>query len=407
MKGIETNHNKGFIMTQIYGSFISSSDYNGLAFYNLQYHSFLDSIKYLIELIREDAICIIGETHDVNPHIIRFGFPSKEKQVDYLQQYDSRETVCLYPSPSYLEKHRDVSKFELMPYDKRMALGHPQLKACYFKYDILHNYASDPRICFEFSDYSGRIYSDEEVEQNQYINLKTFGIGRQKGSIIVVSFPKYLRNMSTSNQYHWLGFEIIDNVDCKTLNDYINNQFRGCWAFPNTVYRSILHEIYNINELTNIAFKNKLFRKEYTKDELFKFDMLTFSSLDCYNSFLLLLEKVVISNLNFQFFLPLINTMDSDGKNKGTLHCLKEWITKVNKDCTEEIHKPLKRVRDERQAPAHKIEANKYDNEFLLKQHHICAEVYASLNLLRRLIQTHPEVHQFSIKYPNTQYIEF
>lgn len=64
------------------------------------------------------------------------------------------------------------------------------------------------------------------------------------------------------------------------------------------------------------------------------------------------------------------------------------------------------KFRKERQSPAHKIEVNKYSNEYLLKQHKLCTEVYASLNLLRRLLQSHPKVKEYSVKYPNTQYIE-
>lgn len=287
-----------------------------------------------------------------------------------------------------------------------LALGYPQLKACYFEYDVLLNYSSDPRVEMKFSDYSGSIISKDRVNESQYINLKTFGIGRNNESIIIVSYLRYLRNMSTANQFQWISHQITNDTDCKTLENYQNNLFNGSWAFPNTVYRSILEEIHNINELTSLAFNSNLFSHEFSKEELPAFDMLSFSSLNFYNQFLLLLEKVIISNINSKFFKLVIDTVDKNGQPKGTLSCLKEWITIVNPDIVEDILNPLYKVRKERQAPAHKIEEDIYSNDFLVRQHQICCEVYTSLNLLRQLLQSHPKVKGHSIKYPNTQHLE-
>lgn len=402
----KTDFNKEHILYQIYDYFVTSSDYNGLSLDNLTDSVNSAIIQILIELIDEESVCVIAQSHDENPHIIRFGFLAKEEQITYLKKYDGHETICLYPSPSYLKKHRNVSNLELQPFNKMMALGFPQLKACYFNYDILNTYASDPRMNMKFNDYSGSIKSNKDIGDANNINLETFGIGRKNDSIIVVSYPRYLQSMSTSNQLVWISHRINNNSDCKTLKDYQDNLFRYSWSFPNTVYRSILNEISNLNELTNIAFEKALFLKTYTKTEISNFDMLTFPSLDIYNQFLLLLEKVVISNIDIHFFESLIETKDSNGKSKGTLVCLKEWIGMVKQNIADDIYSPLHKVRKERQSPAHKIEANKYSNEYLLKQHKLCMEVYTSLNLLRRLLQSHPKVKGYSVKFINTEYIE-
>jgi hypothetical protein len=394
------------LLSQIYDKFVSSDDFNGLSMNNLHCSLDEDSMQSLIELIQEGDVQLISQLHDTNPYIIRFGFASIEEQIESLKEYNGCETICFYPSSSFLKKNRNISEYELKPFEKMMALGYPQLQSCYFKYDILSNYAPDPRMNFKFESYSGSIISNESVDAKNSINLKTFGIGRQDDDIIIVAFPRYLRNMSTSNQFLWNSYRIIDTNNCKILKNYQDNQFGCNWSFPNTVYRSILKEIYNINELTEITFSNKLFKKEYTKDELFNFDMLAFPSLDYYNQFLLLLEKVIISNIDINFFKPILNVIDEEGKQKGTLNCLKEWITKVNKDVVKDIHSPLYNVRKERQAPAHKIEGNKYSNDYLIEQHNICREVYYGLNLLRRLLQTHPKTKDFSIKYPDTKFIE-
>jgi hypothetical protein len=402
----KTDFKKEHILYQIYDYFVTSSDYNGLSLAKITDSINSTIIQILIELIDEEYVCAIAQSHDENPHIIRFGFLAKGEQITYLKKYDGHETICLYPSPSYLKEHRNVSNLELQPFNKMMALGFPQLKACYFNYDVLNTYASDPRMNMKFNDYSGSIKSNEDIGDANSINLKTFGIGRQNDSIIIVSYPRYLQRMSTSNQFVWISHRIDNNSDCKTLKAYLDNQFRCCWHFPNTVYRSILKEISNINDLTGIAFGKTLFLKTYSKTEIPNFDMLTFPSLDIYNNFLLLLEKVVISNIDIHFFEAFVDTEDFNEKPKGTLVCLKEWIEMVKKDFADDIYSSLHKVRRERQPAAHRIEANKYSNEYLLKQHKLCTEVYTSLNLLRRLLQSHPKVKDYSVKYPNTQYIE-
>lgn len=402
----DTASTKNYILQQIYNFFIKSSDYNGLPIYNLNNPTESSVIPFLIELIIEESICIIADSHDVNPHIIRLGFLPKEDQIDYLSNYEDDGSFCMYPSPTYLKEHRNVSDLVLQPFKKLMALGFPQNKACYFDYDILHTYASDPRMNFVFNDYSGSIQSDADMSEANSIHLRSFGIGRNKDSIIIVSYPRDLQEMSTPNQLLWVSHRIENDEGCKTLKDYNDNQFMESWSSPNTVYKSILKEISNINELTQKAFGKTFFLKTYSKSDLKTFDMLTFPSLDVYNQFLLLLEKIVISNIDINFFKSFVDTEDDNGKSKGSLVCLKEWLGIVRQDAVDEIYSPLHKVRRDRQPAAHKVEENKYSNSYLLKQHQLCTEVYNSLNLLRRLIQTHPKVINYAIKYPNTQYIE-
>ena len=403
---IKVENFKEHILHRIYDNFYTSSDYNGLPLYNLYNEINSSIIKLLIELINEESICIIANSHDENPHIIRFGFVSKEKQIDYLLNYDGKETVCVYPSPVYLNEHRDVSNLILQPFKKMMALGFPQCKACYFNYDIINNYASDPRMNLKFNEYYGSIDSNDDIDDAKSIHLRTFGIGRMNETIIIVSYPRYLQEMSTSNQFLWMSHRIEDESDCKTLKFYQDNQFRESWVSPNTVYSSILQEISNINELTIIAFNKPFFLKIYSKSDIPDFDILTFPSLNIYNNFLLLLEKIVISNIDIHFFKLFVEIVDKDKKPKGSLVCLKEWIKRVNQVFAEEIYSPLHKVRRERQPAAHRIATDKYSNTYLLKQHQLCSEVYDSLNILRRLINSLPEVKNYTVKYPNTQYIE-
>ena len=396
---------KGNFLNEVYQHFIHSTDYNGLPQSSITSCSKEISMQFLLELIKGDKICILSQKIDPNPYIIRFGFPPKEKQIQYLQKHTQNEDLVLYPSPSYLKMNRDVSMELLRPFNRMMALGYPQLKACYFEYSILYHYAFDPRMNFKFNNYQGEIHSVLNIDERQSINLKTFGIGRDGDDIVIVAFPRYLQNMSEMNQSVWYNHMVRDPSNCKVLKNYIDNEFQMCWSFPDTVYCAILKEIINLKELTSEAFQKSIFLKTFKKDELEGFDILLFPTLEKYNHFLLLMEKVVTSNIDIHFFKEFMS-ITKDGKTRGSLECLKEWVSHINNEYCDKILIPLKCLRKERQDPAHKIQRNKYSNGYLLRQHSLCTSIYNSLNLLRRLIQTHPKLRKFEISYPQIKYIE-
>lgn len=78
----------------------------------------------------------------------------------------------------------------------------------------------------------------------------------------------------------------------------------------------------------------------------------------------------------------------------------------LNNSICDDILSPLKHLRKERQAPAHKIQLDDYANEYLSKQHSLCKSIYRSLHLLRCLLQTHPKLKNTKIRYSKTDYIE-
>ena len=401
-----TERLKGSLTKEVFLQYINSVDFNGLPLKDVKSCPEEIIVNTVIDLIEEDKVCIIISKMDANPHINKFGFLSKEEQLNSIRRIACDDTVVLYPSNSYLRTHIDDTQFQLFPFKRMMALGHPQLSACYFEYDVLQHYVFNPQIEFKFSDYYGCIHSSENSDSRRCINLKTFGIGRNEDKLIIVSYPRYLQNMSSMNQLIWQGYLIEADDKCKVLKDYKENEFYNSWNFPQTIYRAILQEISNICELSIEAFGVSFFRKTYKKEELPNYDILPFPSSETYYQFLLLMEKIIVSNINPKFFENSISTKDETGKQLGTLACLKLWLTHVNDNVCEEICDPLNELRYGRQTPAHKIYDNVYTYDFLSKQHELCKSIYNSLHLLRCLLQTHHKVEDFVLKYPNTKYYE-
>ena len=117
-----------------------------------------------------------------------------------------------------------------------------------------------------------------------------------------------------------------------------------------------------------------------------------------------LLEKIVVSNINDSFFDAIDwSRYDEDGKIKGSLVCLKEFLQKVNPNIENEITSPLRKVRRLRQNQAHKTEDNSYGIHFLNQQDELTESVVNSINMLRRLCQTHPKAKGIDVKYANPE----
>ncbi|WP_425221817.1 hypothetical protein [Pseudomonas sp.] len=73
---------------------------------------------------------------------------------------------------------------------------------------------------------------------------------------------------------------------------------------------------------------------------------------------------------------------------------MEEWLTAVfrypDDSIPKEIMRPLKKVRKERQNPAHKVIDNTYDPSLVALQKDVMEGCYLSLGSIRRSIQAHP-----------------
>lgn len=394
------------IVRKVFDYYRESVDCNGLDSHNLNLScSEEESVRIICNLIDEDKLEIIAFEHDENPHINRFGFPPREMQIGYLQKNGMDGRFCIYPSNTYLQHNMETDFIPKYPFQYMIQLGNPQLKECYFEWGVLYKYFSDPRYRFDFSDYIGQIGSTDSIDDNSFIDLKTFGVGKDaNGNRVVVSYPRYLRRMSSACQIEWYSKMVPDQEGCKVLRSYADNLFNGSWSFPQTVYKSIIQEISNINQLTSKIWNYNFFRTEFDKDKPVGFDMIYIPTYKVYMDYVLLLEKMVVSNIDDKFF-DVIKwpRCDDKGRGKGTLLCLKELLQKVNPSVENDVTSPLRAVRKYRQAPAHKIEENSYDIKYLDKQHDITEQVFNSLNLLRKLMQTHPKADGLGIRYKQTE----
>ena len=132
--------------------------------------------------------------------------------------------------------------------------------------------------------------------------------------------------------------------------------------------------------------------------------MLYIPTKKVYYDFISLLEKIVVHNINMEFYDKVgIKTIDEKDNKKGSLLCLKEWLQQVSPVSVKDIHFPLKELTVKRQLPAHEIYDDEYDINYFDKQEAFSIAVFKALNTLRRLIQSHPKANGVDIPCKNTE----
>jgi len=381
---------------------------NGVSSDSIRYnYPDVDIQEVIIELLEEDNISLIAAEHDINPSIIRVGFVSKEQQIEYVKKNGFGGDFCIYPSKTYHRQHyAEVDLVSRLPFKKMLILGTPHNKILYFEWGALFKYYSDPRYDFEFSDYTGHIFSSEQINEERRFTIRTFGVGKNKDGEHIVAVPlSELINMPSVCQLEWYGMLEPEQENCAVLNDY-ENVLNGCWRFEDTIYRSILKEMANINKLTNAIWNCPFFRKEYVNNKPVGFDLLFLPTKNVYLDFVSLCEKIIVHNINKDFFVS-VGIVQEDEKEKEkkdkTLLCLKEWLTIVAPNTINIVHSTFNNLRKRRQEPAHEIYYNEYDMNFFIEQNILLEKNFKALNTLRRLIQSHPDAKAVIIPYIDSE----
>lgn len=423
------------IIRRVMEFFVSSHDFNGIPGTTLSeelelgYQHLIDLVKGMVEQH------LVSIQTGINPHIISLGHFPVVTQLKILEEARQNVTTrtsimkelvtvsnshefCVYPSRTQLQLHRNVSEFDRSPFTQRLALAEPQLQAQFFDIDVLDRYYRDPRFSFDFDDYSGRISYREDanlvsmVSESDKVFMQTFGIGHDSnGNRLAVVYLRYLHTLTPEHQVYWKSKE-RDPRDCKMVKEYYDNTILGAWTFSHSIFSAVIHEQKALNDLAQQIFGIPLFRDTYEEEKRPKeFTFFFIPTLENFNNFILLLDKMISDNLNKDFFKNEVELFDFEElgngqverKARGTLRLLKEWLSKLfefeQPNAVNIILRPLQETRKLRQRPAHHIHENVYDKTFLGKQKEHVESVYRSIRQLRHLFESHPDA--IGVKIPD------
>lgn len=423
------------IRNRIYNFFVESHDFNGIPLRSISQEFKIDykeSIDLIKNLVLQNTVSIQSST---NPHIIGFKHYPIDIQIKILDDaknvtervekfgdisfsIESTEfPICLYPSQDYLKQNRDIKGFKSAEYTIQLSLGEPHLSPRYFEIEVLERYFNDPRFDFKFDDYSGSIsckYDDNDipiVREEDQVFLKTFGLGIDSDyNRLAVVYLRYLKDLTPEHQLFWKSKEV--SGDCVMLKEYYENTINGNWVSSHSIFSAFIGEQKGLNDLSKQIFGVNLFNRTFENENRPKeFTFFFTPTLKNYNEFVLLLDKMISDNINKDFFkgkielFELIQFPDNlvERKTKGTLRLLEEWLISTynhpDKQIIKDLFKPLKKVRSERQNPAHKIKENDFDKEYIEKQKVMVNDAYSSIRALRTIFQQHPKAN--GIKVPD------
>ena len=389
------------VLNTITDFYLSSKDFNGITAGEL-FEAFGPDrnpiLEALRQLISQNLAAIIDGRVEINPHIIRTHFEPTENQLERIDN-DSLSQCCLYPRAAHLETVVDRSRYRDQPYKLALALGEPQLAFRAFDLSVLEIYRNDPRYFYRAGDISGSISvrdehfeSDRMVESDQVL-LESFGFAYDENlNRAVAAYLRYLADLSPEHQQIWKARELPSGY--KLHPDYYRNTIIGDWGERVSICDAILKEIWVLNQMSEAMDRPTLFRKdfgEYGEDKPRDFTFLLRPTLSEYNNFVHLLDKMLSENINRDFFQSEVSYQDEeelqDGRirvqEKGTLRILDEWVRRFFRtddwEPWDTSIKSLKKIRRERQRPAHAIDENRFDQKYFKDQRQIVSWMHLTL----------------------------
>lgn len=362
--------------------------------------------SHLRQLVSEARISCVFSRLDPNMHIKRFPELPTERQLALLES-EALDHFSVYPASDEIEIRVDISAWNDRPFTKALVLGEAQLAFRAFDMAALERYRNDPRYLVQFSDYMGRMsirddsFGDEKFPERDKVSLQTFGLGfRDELVPHLVVYLRYLSGLSPEHQQYWKSYEVPDGV--RMCEQYYQSSVLGEFWKNRSIRYAIVKEMDLINKMSAAIWGSALFR-ELTVAEV-PIDLTTFlrPTSENYDRFVMALDKLLSDSINIRFFegkLPLeTETVRKDGKievhRKGSLSLLEEWLlAEVIWNDTDAFREvviaPLRKVRKERQAPAHTFSADKFSAEYYDARRNLLWAVFNSLSNIRRTFGKH------------------
>lgn len=400
---------KELILKQIIDYYLNSDDFNGLPIYEMdEYYP-----DQLIELINDEMIEVLSEQEILNPHIKGFDLSKLPKETQIQRVLEKGNHTCFYPTQNALI---DVLPNYQKPYRALLEKGTHQFQLIFFNIEILQIYINNPKYCFADFGYSGYIdlkpeYCQDESLYAEYIKRYGMAYERDNPKInrAVAVFVRDLSRLSSNTQMRWKSYELPNQNEYVVEAGFYKNEILGEFVDKYWIMDAILDEMCVINELCAAIGLPNLFRHTYGShytDRPDGYSTLLLPTQRNYYDFVLVLEKLLVHNINIKTFLvdcgviKAVERKDDDGKDKGSLVLLKEWLQKnvrANYDMEQDIMNPLKDIRKIRQVPAHELFNNAFSTDLYEKQKELVEKLYETIYALRKLFMGHPATKDVEI----------
>ncbi|MFW1377974.1 hypothetical protein ACEV7K_22390 [Vibrio parahaemolyticus] len=334
--------------------YFSSGDFNGYPVYKLisELNVNADDMKSIIRdgIVNE----ILTVEIYANTHIKAFSDVPKEKMLECFDSEEFPANMCLYIHPNKLSESEHITKFAESPYQLELAKGKGQLDYMTFDLSVLEFYRNDPRYTYETDFIHGSIcitdeyFESSSVPEKDQIILKTFGFAYDDElNRYVAVFARYLANLSPEHQQIWKAKEISGNI--KLHPDYYASSILGSWGTKMSIFEAFVQELELINKMSQLMGKPHLFHNSFVYDRPKEFGFLLRPTVSEFNSFMLLLDKMMSDNINKKFFENDVEVESEEERSDGKVVIRLETARKIKEileksDATLDAELQLRKV---------------------------------------------------------------
>jgi len=307
----------------------------------------------------------------------------------------SETDPIIFPKRALLEPRDPVKESQVGIYTKQLRLGEYQITRRCFRRQVLDRYKQDPRYEFKEFEVCGRIETSDRVlsvlsKDRVYIRFGKACHSNGTPAVAVILYD--LGKLSIEHQGYWASYE--SHEECLLDPDYIKQKVDAEPIQRLSPLNALLSESREINRICKLMGEPELFGKTYEPYKLSKLELITKPTAHEFRSFAMEIDKLLSQNIVKKFFKNKVDFLDSDGKHKGTLQLLSEYLKSYGLTSSEvnDICQPLRNVRDYRRIPAHKITEDEFDTDYWTQQNKLIMDVYNAIHRLRKAFEKHPSL---------------
>ena len=403
--------------------YLQSEDFNGYPCRHIRRTGGM-SIRELRPLLRglveQGVIALVFGDRHPNPHIRAFPDEPIAQQLAKLEE-STLDDTCLYPTARHLAEVVNSEEYQDRPYALELALGAGQLEFRTFDLSVLETYRNDPRYYYENDDIGGTICVaadfclSQDFPEKDKVDLQTFGFaydGELNRAVAV--FCCFLGRLSPEHQQVWRSNEV--HGEFQLHPDYHRSCIRGEWAERMSIFTAFIDELTLINQMCDVMDRPPLFHNDFRDNRPRGFSFLVRSTLQEYNAFVLMLDRMMSDNISKKFFKSEVadetEQERADGKvvvkPRGTIAMLQEWLSVKfqspdPKPMTEMIA-AFKEVRRQRQGPAHSLKRDVFDQDYFHRQRELIQKAYRAVRTVRLIFANHPAVRAAGIDVADVLY---
>jgi hypothetical protein len=391
------------VLDMVVSAYIESGDFNGLRVDATTFSQ--EQLEEARRLVGAGLLQVVSQQDYLNPHIRPWASRrTLEDQVADLGRVGDGGSACLYPTPEAMEGRPELLRWPDEPYRQRLAAGAGTLELAYFSVDVIEHYRNDPRYHYQFGDFEVRFgigdeaYVDERERSADKIHSLRVGFAYDRTTIRANAVTRFtcafigdLADLTAEHQQRWRTYEVDRNENTGPHPVWWAMQM-GHWPKGIGPFQRIVGEIRAINELFHLIAGRDLFK---TSEPLREWGWVLRSSTSEWHQFLLATDKLISENIDHAVLTAVkVDRKNPDGTDAGSLNRL-AWFLRDSTPCPEDlvakIITPLKRVRKERQKPAHALVVAATDATLTAQQRDLLSEVGGALHLLREVLAMHPD----------------